>query len=321
MKKVAYLILAHKYPEQLVRLLKRLDSPHTIIFIHLDSTVDIHLFQVAVNQASFEGEIHFIAKRYHAIRSGFNMIRATLEGLKAIVASGHDFRHACLLSGQDYPLKNISEFHQFLEENPQKNFITHYPLPFPYWVGNGGLDRVHFYHVVAPKFHLIHPILPYIQTRLHRKAPVGLWKIVHKIFEFIPPLNKTPRKFLPNATPYGGSQWWMLSAEAVHFILDYLKRNPAFYNYFKYTYVPDESFFQSLLVNYAPESIKSNLVDRNFRYIVFEPGAGSPQIFTTSHLQELLDSGRFFARKFDIGVDSEILNKLDEMSVLEEKQV
>lgn len=319
MKKVAYLILAHQYPNQLARLVKSLDSPASIIFIHLDSKADINVFKSAIDNITLTGKVSFLSNRLQVIRFGFNMIRATLEGLKAIVSTGEEFSHITLLSGQDYPIKNIELFHGFLEGNPQKSLLDNYQLPFKYWNGNGGLDRVHYYHLVFSKFHFIFPILSYVQTRLHNKAPVGIWKIVHLFFKLVPTLNKKPRKFFPNMLPYGGSQWWTLSTEAVRYILDYLKDNPSFFNYFKYTYIPDETFFQTLLLNCPNEEISSNIINRNFRHIVFKQGEGSPKNLTIDDLKELLESDRFFARKFDIEMDSQIMDKLDEINALVEK--
>ena len=43
--KIAFLIAAHKYPELLARLVKRLESPLASIFIHIDKDADIRPFK------------------------------------------------------------------------------------------------------------------------------------------------------------------------------------------------------------------------------------------------------------------------------------
>jgi hypothetical protein len=43
--KIAFLIAAHTYPELLVRLVRRLQSPVASIFIHIDKDADIHPFK------------------------------------------------------------------------------------------------------------------------------------------------------------------------------------------------------------------------------------------------------------------------------------
>jgi hypothetical protein len=105
-----------------------------------------------------------------------------------------------------------------------------------------------------------------------------------------------------------------LTAETTRYVLTYIEKNPAFYYFYKYTYVPDEMFFQTLILNSTEDSIKSNIINRNFRYFIFKQGAGEPTVFTIENLQALLDSDRFIARKFDITIDKDILDKLDEMS-------
>ncbi|MGF1986665.1 MAG: hypothetical protein RMY62_002115 [Nostoc sp. ZfuVER08] len=46
--KIAYIILAHKYPEQLKRLIHRLNTENVSFFIHIDKKVEAKIYHQVV---------------------------------------------------------------------------------------------------------------------------------------------------------------------------------------------------------------------------------------------------------------------------------
>jgi Core-2/I-Branching enzyme len=77
--------------------------------------------------------------------------------------------------------------------------------------------------------------------------------------------------------------------------------------FFEHVFVPDELFFQTLVLN-SPH--RDSVVDANLRYIDWSTTPG-PKVLRTDDLEALLGSGMLFARKFDETVDAEILDLLD----------
>ncbi|MEO1510185.1 MAG: N-acetylglucosaminyltransferase, partial [Cyanobacteria bacterium J06633_23] len=72
---------------------------------------------------------------------------------------------------------------------------------------------------------------------------------------------------------------------------------------------PDESIFQTVLVN--NDSFK--FYGQNIHYISWsKPNDGRPGIVSSAHLPQLARDDIFFARKFDVEKDPEILSVLDE---------
>jgi hypothetical protein len=73
--------------------------------------------------------------------------------------------------------------------------------------------------------------------------------------------------------------------------------------------VPDEIFFQTIILN---SSFARRAVNDNLRYIEWkDPDAGSPAILRKSDFQKLASSSKLFARKFDMTVDTEVLDFID----------
>ena len=73
--------------------------------------------------------------------------------------------------------------------------------------------------------------------------------------------------------------------------------------------VPSESFFATVLLN--DESL--HVARENRRFVSFTaPLTPHPETLTTSDLDRLAASGCDFARKFDVEVDAEVLDALDE---------
>jgi hypothetical protein len=249
-------------------------------------------------------------KRRNIVWAGFNMIRVVLDGFHEISKFGTSISHVTFMSGQDYPIKPIETYHQFLSDNIDKDFIDYSKLPRPNWQ-SGGFDRILYHHFIFPKFRFAYPLISYLHVKLRYKEG-GKWDVYKKIINILPKGKEFPRKFLPDTTPYEGSQWWTLSIDTVNFIIKFLKENKYFYNYFKYTHVADEIFFQTLLLNHLYNKEKK-VVNNNLRYIDWQNGHdGHPAVLTSKDLEALKKSDHFFARKLDIHLEKDILNKIDE---------
>src|SRR5690606_41751438 len=119
--RTAHLILVHKNPIQLERLLKRMVHPNFDFYIHLDKKIDsksyLHLAAIP--------NVFFIKKRVDIIWGGYSIIKATFNGINEICQNGQNYNFINFLSGQDYPIKPIEEIARFFQENIGKEFITY----------------------------------------------------------------------------------------------------------------------------------------------------------------------------------------------------
>jgi hypothetical protein len=277
---IAYIISAYKNPGQLVRLVRRLRARGTSFFIHVDRKSPSEMFEAAFQQLRDVPDLHFLP-RHRCHWGDFGHIRATLKGIHALVTSGTPFDYAVLLTGQDYPTRAHEEIASFFARADGASYLSYFPLPHEEWEYEG-LDRIQRWH----------------------------WRVLGRHISF-PPRRKLPlkRRFPAGFAPYGGSSYWCLSRACVHYIHDFVGRNPSFVSYFHTVDVPDEIFFQTLLLN---SPLAGTLVNDDLRYIDWkDPEAGSPGILTTGDFEQIVGSGKLFARKFDETVDHEILDLLD----------
>ncbi len=79
-------------------------------------------------------------------------------------------------------------------------------------------------------------------------------------------------------------------------------------NYLRRTVLPDESAIASLLCN--DPSVR--VTNQSMHYVRWtQPKSGHPDLLRERDVAEVLDTDGFFARKFDIGSDPEIFDRLD----------
>lgn len=279
--RIAYIISAFKQPDQLVRLVRRLNTATTTFFIHVDRKSSDEVYDRTLTGTQQFPNVTFL-KRYRCYWGGFGHVQASIEGIKEIIERNIQYDYVILLTGQDYPIKTNHQIQEFFEANHGRSFMDHFPLPREEWEC-GGLQRVQLWHF---RWHDRHFVFP--------RNPEG---IVHRKF---------PRDF----QIFGGSSYWCLTKECIEYIYQFIKTNPGFVNFFKYVDVPDEIFFHTIVMNSLHAQ---RVVNDDMRYIDWkDPGAGSPAILGKEDLEKLATSPKLFARKFDERVDSEVLDLIDQ---------
>jgi hypothetical protein len=272
--RVAYVISAYKNAGHFSRLVHRLHTgPETIFLVHVDRKTDEETFRMMVDGVADLEDVRFLAR--HACHwGGFGHVRASLKGIDELVGSGADPDYVVLLSGQDYPIKSNAYIRDFLVRGEGRSFFLHFPLPTANW-RHGGLDRMHDWH--------------HRYRRLHVRLPL--------------------RRRLPHdMRPWGGSAYWIVSRAALKTIAGFVEANPWYVHFFEHVHIPDELFFQTILLN-SPEA--ERCVDFRLHYTEWSR-MPAPAILVKDDYPQLVGSSCLFARKFDPGVDREILDLIDE---------
>jgi Core-2/I-Branching enzyme len=273
MTRIAYIVSAYKLPAQLERLLRRLAAPGVTLAVHVDKKTRGAAWDEMMSRCR-DLDVVWLP-RHRSQWGGFGHVRATLKGIDHVVENGVPFDYAVLLTGQDYPLRPPAEIARVLGEAEGRSFMRNIELPWDPWGPRGGLDRVEDWHVIT--YRRLHVALP-----LRRKIPGGL-------------------------KAWGGSAYWCLEGSLVHFVHGYLRENPDYVRFFEHVFVPDELFFQTIIMN---SEHRHTVVNDDLRYVDWtrEP---APAVLTRRDVPNLLESGQLFARKFDETVDSEVLDDLD----------
>ena len=146
-------------------------------------------------------------------------------------------------------------------------------------------------------------------------------KYLAKIMNFVAFFLKKFQRNLPShMLPYGGSQWWIIDNYALKYILNFITQNPSYVDFHKYTFAPDEVFFQTILLNSEDKALLKSICNTSKRFFAWEDSSHPhPQTLTTSHFNNIINSDELFARKFDETVDSKILDLIDEECLLQKE--
>lgn len=260
-------------------------------------------------------------KRYHGILGSYSLVQISDELMRCAKeyekTNNIHFSYFCLMSGQDYLLKDTASIHEELLKNYPKPYIDCTPCAKGNWVYNGSMHTL-WWNATDKKINQMFPT-PSIFRKLI-KSPM-------LVADFIMRNWRNPRTELSKnqVDLYGGSAWWILPDIMVDYVLTVAERFTPENKFFPLTGVgvPEENYYQTLLMNSDFKSrIEINLPEMVAQhcktYANFSPDGkpftGHPYILTmedTNRLAELAKS-RFFARKFDETVDSNIFDWIDE---------
>jgi hypothetical protein len=159
---LAYVVLAHKLPHQLGRLLRRIDHPDDVALVHVDAKKPIEPFRRELEPLLQSGRVRFTRARVRCHWGGPGHLRATLAAAGELLDSGHDFSHSVLLTGQDYPIRPLAHIRGFCDEHAGESFLSWSlgegrDVPDSEragnerWRWNGRLDRLKRRHFELPR--------------------------------------------------------------------------------------------------------------------------------------------------------------------------
>ena len=275
--KIAHLILAHKNPKQLERLLNALSHPEFDFYIHVDKKTKAEPFIYLTNKKN----VFLVNNRTKIYWAGYGTIQATLNGFREIIPKGYDYIN--VISAQDFPLKSADYIYRYINDRQGKEFIM--------------CDSIEDeWREAAPRFRDYHLINWQIPGR-HR-----LEKLLNKILP--------ARKFPLDYEIVGRANWFTLTPGAAQYVLDFLDEHPEVVRYFKYCWGADEFIFATILYN---SKFRDKILD-NLVHVIWYEGKGHPEILTSKNFNELKTSDKLFARKFDVEVDAGIIDMLEKLN-------
>lgn len=294
--KIAYIILAYKLPEQLVRLAHKLNTDTASFFIHVDKKTEDEIYKKMVKPLSAYKNVYFL-KRHVCNWGDFGVVEATLDGIRESLGSELMYNYVILLTGQDYPIKSNRHIQKVLQKNAEKSFIEFFPLPSNRWEGEGGgMDRVTHWH-----FNWRGRRIAFTKGKRFFSPRLNSWWAA-----FVTALHLRP-KVPKDLKLFGGSGVWCLTRDCVEYLNEFAQRNNRFVKFFKHVFAPDEIFFQTVLMN---SHLKSRLVDDDLRYVLWNDSP-HPKILGKQNFEEMINTDNLFARKFDMTVDADVLDMID----------
>ncbi len=268
MTTVGFVMLCHTALERAAQVARHWAERDCPVVIHVDKRVEKWNYDRLRADLSDLSNVRFSAR--HACEWGtWGLVAATQDAAEMMLAEFPAVRHVYLASGSCLPLRPVADLVAYLDQRPRTDFIESVTTEDVGWT-IGGLDF----------------------ERFTLRFPFS-WRKQRMLFDIYVGLQRQVgfRRQIPNGlVPHLGSQWWCLTRQTLSAILEGPDRvvND---RYFRRVWIPDESYFQTLV-----RQVSSNVESRSLTLSKFD-FQGKPHIFYDDHLQLLRRSDCFVARK------------------------
>ncbi len=287
----AYMIIAHNQFELLERLITALDDERNDIFIHIDAKVKKFNFE-HFRGITKHSRVIFTDERVNVTWGDYSQVKTEMVLIKTAVKNENPnkpYNYFHLISGVDLPIKSNDYIHRFLEELDGKEFI-HYT---DNQVSQLSVNRLQYYH-------------------FFRRRRNQFTKLISQLLLRIQKMLKVNRLKNTEIRVQKGCNWFSITGALAHYIYDNLDK---YEKIFRYSYCADEVFIQTIVESsdfknnlYMPDC--NNNHEACMRLIDWE--RGNPYVWRNEDYNQIMESPCLFARKFDINVDREIIEKVIE---------
>ncbi len=271
MTRIAFILLCHKDPEAVVAQAKRLTAEGDAMVIHFDASAPGAAFQAIKDGIASLPNVILAPRRVKCGWGEWSLVEATLVALKAAEAAFKDASHFYMLSGDCMPVKSAAFAHAMLA--PAKtDYIESVDFYTSGWIKTGMLeDRLIYRH--------------WFNERTQPRRFYAAWNLQKKLgFSRKPP---------PDLRLMIGSQWWCLRRSTVETLLGFIAERPDVTKFFRTTWIPDETFFQTLVRHLVADA---EIDSRTQTFLMFTD-YGMPATFYNDHYGLLLGQDYLFARK------------------------
>lgn len=305
--RIAYLIRVYTDPLQLQRLIEALNGEHAYFFVHVQPNltlfrkVDMSPFIAATSQ---EKNVRFIQQRIRVNWGGFSMVEATLALMREALDSEVSFDYFVLLSGLDYPIKSNAFILDYFDKHHGREFIRYISIreePFLEWK----INMIWFNEHVL------------VTRALHRARRLRVWSGIQSL---LLKRNEYPDGF----EPFFGPSWWALTRNCVKYVVHFVDTNRKFVDFYRFTHMPDESFFHTVIMNseYAEKTnqrveYENGEIDHPVKWAgdlimyVKDFAKGRSVVLDEQDFESLGKSNCLFARKFTSAKSLKLIEPVD----------
>ncbi|MHA3979583.1 DUF5927 domain-containing protein [Halovulum sp. GXIMD14794] len=265
---IGVVLLAHEQVRRTAQVALHMARAGCRVALHIDARVKRGDMEILNGLLARHPNVVFVPRR-KCHWGTFSLVDASLDAVRLLFKEWPDITHVCQLSGSCLPIKPVGQLVAHLDRHQDVDFIEAVPVAEDNWVVDG---------LSMERFTLYHP-LP--------------WRDYRWLFDRGVDLQRALR--IKRAIPHGleprfGSQWWCLSTRTLKAILED-PHLPEYCRFFRTSWIPDESFFQSLAAHHSDRITSAPLT-----FVRFD-AQGKPHVFYDDHLDLLLQADGFFARK------------------------
>ncbi|TNF63991.1 MAG: glycosyl transferase [Rhodobacteraceae bacterium] len=271
MAKIAYILLCHKDPEAVIQQALRLTAVGDYMSIHFDGRSNAADYARIRDALDDNPNVTFAHTRIKCGWGEWSLVQATLSALETAVEDFPRATHFYMLSGDCMAIKTAEHAHRFLDTH-DRDFIESFDYFESDWIKTGWKEeRLIYRH--------------FVNERKHRWLFYGMYEVQKRL---------GLRRSIPSDIQVQiGSQWWCLRRRTVETVLDFIRRRPDVTRFFRTTWIPDETFFQTLVRHLIPGS---EIEARTLTFLMFSD-YGMPVTFYNDHYDLLLAQDFLFARK------------------------
>ena len=265
---VGFVMLCHTALERAAEVARHWAERDCPVVIHVDKRVTRPDYDTLVQALADLNNVRF-SERFACEWGTWGIVAATQAASSAMLREFPEVRHVFLASGSCLPLRPVQELKAYLASRPRVDFIESVTTADVGWT-MGGLNL----------------------ERFTMRFPFS-WRRQRKLFDGYVRLQRRVgfRRHVPDGlVPHLGSQWWCLTRQTLSAILESPER-AEIDRYFRRVWIPDESYFQTLVRQYSANVESRSLTLSKFDF------QGKPHIFYDDHLQLLRRSDCFVARK------------------------
>lgn len=268
--RIAYFIMVHHKPEVFKAMFQKIYTRDQFYLIHIDRKA----------KGEFTDEIQmfltkfpnvYILESINIVSGGFSMIQIELDAMEFLLNVSQEWDYFVNLSGEDYPLKSQNIIRKFLTANNGRNYLFYYDQKF---------------------------YRPDTLKRIQNHFTELSYKISSLIYK---------REFMKGVTPYIGGKWVIFTRDTCAFLSNN-KKVMNFEDYYLHTFLPAESFFQTVLMN---TSFTDLIVNDDKRAVIEKTVFGKKQ--TSGELIVFLKAtNHLFIRKINEKTEVEVLKYIAE---------
>ena len=271
MANIAFILLCHKDPDAIIRQALSLTAVGDYIAIHFDASADAAAFKTIQTALGDHPNVTFARKRIKCGWGEWSLVQASLYAVEAAVEAFPRATHFYMLSGDCQAIKTAEYAHAYLDRF-ECDFIESFDFFESDWIKTGMKEeRLIYRHYLNERNN---KWLFYKSLELQKRF--GLSREIPEDLEI-----------------QIGSQWWCLRRNTIEAILEFIKSRSDVKRFFSTTWIPDETFFQTLVRHLVPEQ---EIECRTLTFLMFSD-YGMPVTFYNDHFDLLLSQDFLFARK------------------------
>ncbi|MBV7408070.1 DUF5928 domain-containing protein [Maritimibacter sp. DP1N21-5] len=271
MAKIAFILLCHKDPKAIIDQATRLTAAGDYISIHFDARSARSDYDMIRAALADNPSVTFASTREKCGWGEWSLVAGTLHAVEAAVEAFPRATHFYMVSGDCMAIKSAEYAHDFLDTD-DVDYIESFDFFDSDWIKTGikeeRLVYRHWFNERTQKRRFY--------ASMRAQQVLGLKRDVPKDIQV-----------------QIGSQWWCLRRRTIEWILDFTKRRRDVMRFFSTTWIPDETFFQTLVRHLVPAD---QIVTRTLTFLMFTD-YGMPVTFYNDHYDLLLSQDYIFARK------------------------